>query len=333
MKKQQRAKTFAQMLLLGIGGVIFASIIIKVGWQSIVDNMLQIHVWFIPALLVSLLWYMCYTNAWKYLVSPFSSTISFFKMFKAKIAGEAVNTINPVNFVLGDPVRVYMLRPDISVKEGTATVVMDRTLHSISILCVLLLGIGIGFPILDFLPEQVRYGVPVFFFVLAMFVFLLMLFQKKGVLVLPFELLLRLNIKIDFAKRMKAHMSDIDKNIRSYYTTNKRGFVGALCFHIIGRLIGIVEIFIFGHAIHAEFTLQIAILLGALGPLINALFSFFPGAIGIMEGAYGAILYVLGFDPVVGIAIQIARRLRTFIWIFIGLLFIQLNKQQSKESI
>ena len=81
-------------------------------------------------------------------------------------------------------------------------------------------------------------------------------------------------------------------------------------------------------AVDDDFTLLAALILTALAPMVNAVFTFVPGALGVMEGAYGAVLYLMGFNPAIGITIQIARRLRAAFWIGLGLLFLGAHERK-----
>ena len=62
--------------------------------------------------------------------------------------------------------------------------------------------------------------------------------------------------------------------------------------------------------------------------MVNAVFAFVPGAIGVMEGAYSGMLYLLHIDPAIGITIQIAKRMRAAFWILLGLLFLGAHDRQ-----
>lgn len=321
-----------QIAFLVFGFFIFISVIKKAGFENVLDHLRKLNWWFLPVFIISLTWYWLYTFAWQELLKPYSRVLSAFDLFKAKISGEAVNSINPAGFMVGDPVRVYLLKGNFPVKEGGASVVVDRTIHSIAILFVILMGIIVGFPVLDFLPKKAQVGVPAFFLAMTVFLVLIVLFQRKGIFVLPFKLMRRFDIRRDFAAKMIFQMEELDQNIRSFYNMNKKGFLIALIYHFAGRLLGIVEIYIFGIAVSSEFTLRMAILLGALSPVVNATFAFLPGALGVMEGAYSGLLYVMGLNPVAGIAIQIGRRIRAIFWILVGLIFIGLHKRETTED-
>ncbi|MFH1652456.1 MAG: lysylphosphatidylglycerol synthase transmembrane domain-containing protein [Pseudomonadota bacterium] len=319
-----------QLVFVSLGAFIFISLVKKIGWQDILNNLLRLNWWFLPVFVLSFTWYWLYTKGWEQLLKPFSGTLSTFALFRAKVAGESINSLNPVNFMVGDPFRVYLLKRNFPVKEGAASVIVDRTIHSMSILFVILIGIAVGFPVLDFLPHNIQRGVPVFIIAMTILLALVLIFLRRGLFVLPFKLMLKLNIKIEFAHKTLLHMEELDEKIKSFYNINKGGFFIALIYHFVGRFLGIFEIFIFGHAITAEFTLRMAILLGALGPIVNACFAFLPGALGAMEGAYGGLLYILGLDPAVGVAIQIGRRIRAAFWTLVGIIFIKMHRHAVK---
>lgn len=321
-----------QFLFLAVGIFIFISVIRKIGWTDVFQSVQRLHFWFIPVLVLSFCWYFLYTKGWQQLLKPFGGRLSIFQLFRAKMAGESVNCLTPASFMVGDPVRIYLVRQGFSTHEGAASVVVDRTIHTIALLFIVLLGIIIGFPILTFLPEGVQTGIPVFVALLTILLALIVVFQHRGFFVMPFNLLIRLNLKRDFALRAKAYMEELDDNIRSFYSTNRNGFFAALLYHFIGRLLGILEFYLFGIAVSPDFTFRMAILMGALAPVIYVTFAFVPGALGAMEGVYSGLLYVLGLDPAVGVAIQIGRRVRSAFWITMGLIFLTLHRRSLKKG-
>ena len=121
---------------------------------------------------------------------------------------------------------------------------------------------------------------------------------------------------------------ELDSHIVDFYNANHRGFLIALACHILGRLLGVVEIYVIGRLVSDDFTFLVALMLAALAPLVHATFAFIPGALGVLEGAYSGVLYLLNIDPAVGITIQITKRLRAGFWIILGLWFLSAHDRR-----
>jgi len=319
---KRKLTKLAKLVFFLIGGLMLVALVEKIGLDTIVSNIVAIKWMFIPVLIISGSWYVLYTGAWMQFLKRLSDGIRFWDLFRIKIAGEAVNTLTPVNFIGGDPLRIYLLKRNFPVAEGAASVVVDRTLHSAATLIVILLGIIVSFLTFHHLPANIKYGVPIALIVSMGFILFVLAHQRRGFFGLMLNLCKRIGIKKEFSEKTINRFTELDSHIIDFYRANHRGFLIALLYHITGRLLGIAEIYVIGKAASGEFTFFAALVLTALAPMVNAVFAFIPGALGVLEGAYSGVLYLMNLDPSIGIAIQVAKRIRSLFWILLGLFFL-----------
>jgi len=327
-----RGRTLAKKYLryiFGTAGIAtFAGLIAKLGIHNVVQQLAKVGWWIFPVLFLSLVWYCCYTFAWYQFLKPLGGKISFWELFKVKIMGESINTLTPLNFVAGDPARAYLLRHKFPMTEVAASVVVDRTLHSASTIIMVLVGVAFSLVELDFLPNNIKYGLPIVSTVAFLFVSYILVHQHKGLFIFLADIAQRLRIKKSFSFETLQKLQAVDGHIQDFYKRNKRGFFIAFSSHLIGRLLGIFEVYLVGHAVNPKFSFQIALLLGAAAPIINFMFAFIPGSIGVLESAYSAILYFLKFSPSIGITIQIIKRIRSALWLVLGFIFLSVHDRK-----
>lgn len=309
-------------LFLAIGAVLLVVLIKKIGLASIANNIADLGWYFIPILNISFASYLLYTVAWRQFLRRLGEGIGFLELFRIKIMGEAVNTLTPANFLGGDPMRIYLLKKNFRLSEGAASVVVDRTLHTVATLIIIIVGIAVAFQPFEVLPMNIKVGVPVVLFISSVFIGFVLIHQRRGIFGLLLNVCRTLHIKKEFSEKTIHRFNELDSHIIEFYEENHRGFLIALSCHVVGRLLGVVEIYAIGRVVSDDFTILAAFMLTALAPMINAVFAFIPGAIGVMEGAYSGMLYLIHLDPVVGITIQIAKRLRSAFWIALGLMFL-----------
>lgn len=314
-------------ILAGLGIVIYLAD--KLGFESIVDNFRILGWRAVPLVFLAAIWYFSYTLAWDQFLKRLKGSISLWELFRAKIAGEAVNTTTPASFLGGDPVRIYILKKHFPVTESAASVVVDRTLHTMAVLTIVFIGIVAAFWRLPFLPLNMRYGLPIILVISSIFMGFVFTHQKRGLFSFLMYMLKKLHIKKSFSTKTISKLKELDHHIADFYISNPRGFCIALSLHFFGRVLGLLEIYIVGKIFYPEFTVYAAILLGALAPLIIFMFAFIPGALGVLEGAYSGILYMLNIPPEVGLSIQIFRRARALFWIMIG--YIALGTHDRKK--
>jgi len=329
-----KSKTFkaVRLLFLGIGLAVLLSVVKKIGFESIKNHVTEFGWELLPILSVGLIWYVCYTLAWRQILKQQGNTIPFWTLFQSKIVGETVNVMTPANFVGGDSMRIYLLHKMANATSIAASVVVDRTVNSIAIVSVIFVGAAFAFFTLPGLPPQIAIGAPVFLVFSTSLIFFFLLRQRKGL----FSSILRLALKFHIAtKAATKHMDkaiELDEKVLQLYQKSHFAFWSALTLHIAGRFLGVFEVYLIGKTITPEFTLVIALLLATLAPIINTAFTFIPGALGVMEGAYSAALYLLGLNPAIGLTIQIVKRIRATLWIGLGLIFINLFRGHQKAS-
>lgn len=321
-------KHLIRFIFIAVGLIIAVLIVRKLGYESIINNLRVLSWRAIPILFLGAIWYFLYTLAWDQFLRRLKGSIGLWELYRAKIAGEAVNTVTPASFLGGDPVRIYILKKHFPVTEGAASVVVDRTLHTLAILMVVFIGIVAAFWKLPFLPLNMRYGLPIILIICSIFMGLVFTHQRRGLFSFLMYILKKLHIKKSFSAKTIEKLQDLDCHIADFYLKNPRGFWTALSLHFTGRMLGIVEIYAVGKIFYPEFTLYAALLLCAIAPLVNFIFAFIPGALGVLEGAYSGVLYILHMPPEVGLSIQIFKRARALFWICLG--FIALGTHDRK---
>jgi uncharacterized protein (TIRG00374 family) len=329
----KRVTRYIRYVFLVIGAFALVALVRQIGLQTILDHLTRLGWRFVPILCLGLGWYALYTTAWMQFLGPLRDGIRFWELFRIKIAGEAVNSITPANFLGGDPMRIYLLKKNFPVVEGAASVVVDRTLHIAATLVIIILGIATSFFTFDklwnnHLSDNLVYGVPIVLVVALAFIVFVMVHQRRGFFGLLLSICRRTGIKREFSERTVNRFTALDSHIVDFYNANHRGFLIALFCHILGRLLGVVEIYAIGRIVSDDFTIWTALILTALAPVVYTIFAFIPGALGALEGAYSGVLYLLNIDPAVGITIQITKRLRAVFWTALGLLFLGAHERR-----
>jgi uncharacterized protein (TIRG00374 family) len=317
-----------RVVSLILGGILFAFLIHKIGIDTIMSNIRTLGWWLIPIFSLTIISFSSYTVAWRQFIKRLNGSTSFWQIFRIKTIGEAVNTLTPASFLGGDPMRIYLLKKNLSGTEGAASVVVDRTLHTIAVLVIILTGIVAAFFTFDRLPPTIQYGGPIVLLIAASFVAFMLVHQRKGFFQLLMTISRRLRIKRSFSERTIERFAKLDAHIIDFYNLNHHGFWIALLCHITGRFVGVLEIYMIGKIVSNEFSFLTALVLTGLSPIINAVFAFVPAALGFMEGAYSGVLYLMHMDPSIGITIQLARRMRQALWILIGLIFLGFSQRE-----
>lgn len=310
------------------------------GFNAIVQQLNALSAWaFFWIVFNSFLWIVSYTQAWKFLIHDQHHRISFRALFKVKACGEAVNFMTPAGFIVGDPVRVLLLKKYLGGTARWRSVVVDRVLHSLAaqVFCFLsllfLLTQHVGF------PRWLAVGILLVYFIISYFFTTLVLSLVSGRGFGIFEPVFRYCKIAERFPKWNEKLCDLRSELEYYKNKPKRAFVLSFLFHLLGRFLGVVELMVILYFLTGKTLLVFSIILTALTSFVSFLGGWVPGSMGFLEALYAAFSQLYGFSPAMGITTQIIRRLRTLFWIAVGILildyreinrFIQSTKTKQK---
>ncbi|QQR79553.1 MAG: flippase-like domain-containing protein [Deltaproteobacteria bacterium] len=130
----------ALSLILGVGLLVW--MVRKIGLHEVLASFQAIGWKMMWPILLMAPTYLFYAYSWDLFLDRFEHVpSSLWNLLKIKIAGEGANTLTPLNFVGGDPVRIWLLSKSVPVEIGGASVAVDRTLHSLATVAVIFVGI------------------------------------------------------------------------------------------------------------------------------------------------------------------------------------------------
>jgi len=230
----------------------------------------------------------------------------------------------------GDPVRLYFLQKKMPGSLSAASVVLDRTMQTLAVVLFLFVGLGAAWALLD-LPPAWRFTFPLLTLLLAIGLWFLIHGQRKGIFDFISRILTKLGIRRHLTDSFQKNIEVLDERISRFYRHDHKRFIAVLGLHFLGRLLGVVEIFLIASLLSISLPLSGALFLASLSILVNMLFVFIPGSMGVMEGAYGALCALMGIPLISGVAIQLVRRVRTLFWISIGLVFMLLYSRSIRS--
>ncbi len=220
--------------LLGVFLLIW--IVKKIGFQELLTGF-QILGWrlLIPVLIIFPC-YLLYTLSWQIFLKRFEHhSIPFWDLFRIKVAGEATNTLTPLNFAGGDPVRIWLLSKNFPVSIGGASVVVDRTLQILAVVCLIFLGNIAALFKLE-LPPYARNMLLITVSLLMSLILFLVFHQTRGLFQKIFKLGSRLGFKFFSAGRLKK-MEELDSHIGDFYRQDRRLLLFCFLLHFTARQI------------------------------------------------------------------------------------------------
>jgi hypothetical protein len=276
------------------------------------------------------------TIAWRILINYPLKGFHFHRFMLARLAGDSTTAFNALGAVAGEPLKAMYVRDFLPMKVGLASVVLDRTIKTISSILITLTGIIISLFVLK-IPYYIS-GLTILICISSLIAMILLLKkQKQGFIEYLMEKLPGKFKERYLTESRLEKIKTLDDEIKFIFSSrdNLYHFYVSLFLHYTAIIISCtLEIYLIAVYLNVggDFTMIDAFFIYVFGFILTSLMFFMPANVGTSEGSYSLALGMLGFNPSLGLSIGIIRRLRTFFWAGIGVLLLFYAGLMRKED-
>ncbi|HUP34371.1 MAG TPA: flippase-like domain-containing protein [Candidatus Limnocylindria bacterium] len=258
------------------------------------------------------------TFAWRLLLP---TPVPFLFLLRARLAGEAVSLATPTMSVGGDPLKAYLLRPRLPLRDGFVSVIADKTTVVAGQVLFLALGLLAAYlvapPAGRLLP--IMTGLLVLE-VLAVGGFALV--QATGALGGGGRLLGRLarRVGVGGAERFEQGLGDLDRALAALYRHRRRRLVASAIVHAVAWATGGLEIYLVLSLLGTPAPLGIVLIVESFASGVKFASFMVPASLGALEGGYMVFFEAFGLGAAAGLSYVLVRRLREITWAVVGFL-------------
>lgn len=320
-KKSRRSFVWLQALafLLGLGLLVY--VINRVGVQPLFDALKRIGFGFFVILGLSGLRHVLRTIAMRAAVPPEHRRITFRQAFAARLGGEAISFLTFTGPLLGEATKVALLRKRVPLTYGVPALVVDNLLYNLSVVFFVLSGACVM--LLSYrLPTPVYTVLLIIAGVAALGIVAAALAAKRRVMLLTWvmDLLARLRLSPKVILKRRHHISHLEAKVYDFYKHHPAAFFGMIACNLLAHVSSVVEVYVALHMLGFYPHAAQAYIIESLTKVINFVFAFVPGTIGVYEGGTEVILQKgLGFTPAAGLALALVRKAAIVCWTSVGL--------------
>jgi glycosyltransferase 2 family protein len=299
-------------ILLVLGITLLAVLVYRVGTEPIVETLRRLAWWQFALVCLPYAAIMAAdTLGWRFAFA--SDRAPFWRLFGARMAGEALNVVTAVGAVGGEAAKAWLVRRDVTYEESVPSIVIAKTTITMAQAVFLLAGLWLAWRALPVDAEVLRWMM----WLLVVEVVAVAGFagvQVSGLVGRGGRVLKMFGVIKD-----AAYAETLDRTLRDYYRTEWRRFGLSLSFHLVGWLLGALEAFIILWALGLSVPLATATIIEAFGSGVRFATFLVPASLGPSEAANAAAFAALGLGAGAGLAFSFVRRARQAVWIVLGL--------------
>ena len=306
--------------LLGLSLLIF--VINRVGVQPLFDALLRIGFGFFAILGLNGLRHLLRTIAMRAAVPPEHRRITLRQAFAARLGGEAISFLTFTGPLLGEATKVALLRKRVPLTYGVPALVVDNLLYNLSVVFFVLSGACVmllRYP----LPPQVYLVLLGIALIAALGILIAFVAAKRRVMLLTWliDRLAQLRLSPKVILKRRDHIYHIESKVYDFYKHHPGAFFLMIVCNLLAHAASVVEVYAALHMLGFQPQWSQAYIIESLTKVINFVFAFVPGTIGVYEGGTEVILQKgLGFTPAAGLALALVRKAAIVAWTSAGLL-------------
>jgi uncharacterized membrane protein YbhN (UPF0104 family) len=257
------------------------------------------------------------TIAWRLLLP---GPVPLGLVFRARLAGEAINLATPTMAVGGEPVKAFLLRPHVTLLDGLVSVIADKTTIVAGQIVFLAGGLLAARAAL---PPSSRL-LPIMTGLLGVEIVAIggfALVQASGGLGGGGRVLGRIGARVGFGgERYLQGLGDLDRALAGLYRHGRRRLLASALVHSVAWATGALEIYLVLHWLGTPASLGTALIIESFAGGVKFASFMVPASLGALEGGYVAFFEAFGLAATSGLSFVLVRRLREMAWAGVGFL-------------
>jgi putative ABC transport system permease protein len=310
----------ALAFLLGLGLLVY--VIHRVGVQPIFDALLRIGFGFFFILALSGLRHVLRTIAMRAAVPPEHRRFNFLQAFAARLGGEAISFLTFTGPLLGEATKVALLRKRVPLTYGVPALIVDNLLYNLSVVFFVLSGACVMLFSYQ-LPPLVNSVLLIIATLATLGIGAAALAAKRRIMLLTWAIdrLAQLRLSPKVILRRRHHIYHLESKVYDFYKHHPGAFFGMIACDLLAHASSVIEVYVALRMLGFHPQVSQAYIIESLTKVINFVFAFVPGTIGVYEGGTEVILQKgLGFAAAAGVALALVRKAAIVCWTSIGLL-------------
>jgi hypothetical protein len=316
----------AHGLALLAGLSLLAYVIYRIGYQSVLDAVRRVGWGFFLVIALNLTRHALRALSMYLAIAPEHRGFRYRNALFARLGGEAVTFFTFTGPLLGDAAKAVLLKRNVPITHGASAVIIDNILYYVSVILVVLSGVVVlllNYGSTGSAMNRVLLAIVIGAVVLFAGIILAMIYKVKP-LTRVIDFFIAKGLAPSFIARKRDSIANVEVNVFDFYHHRRRSFFMLFGISLLVHAVSVTEVYSVLRFLDLERqpTVATAFIIESLTKVINAVFGFIPGTIGVYEGGNGLILKTLGYTTAVGLALALVRRGAILFSTFLGLMIL-----------
>ena len=295
-------------LLLLLGFIFLGYLVWEVGAARLWGELIALGWGLVPFIAFEFLAEGLHTKGWSYCLGGRYRHLSWFQLFRIRMAGNAINYLTPTAAMGGEITKVALLSSSYRGPEAVSGVLVGRLstaiAHALFVACgsvVVVCGAHLPRPV--WIAMFASGG----FMISAIVVFLLL--QKYGKLGAFVRWLAARRFAGRLLHKLAHEVSTVDEALKTFYLERPRDLAPAIGWQLLGHSTGLLQTWWFLSLVHHTFSMETVATVWVLGMWFDLLTFAVPMNMGSLEGSRLVAFKAVGMGALTGMTYGIALRL------------------------
>ena len=330
-----KARLPLRVLAVAVSIGLFAFLVWQAGPSKLRGNIVTLGWGFTLVIALAGVSHLAKTWAWRLTLGEDQHKISFARMLGLRLGAEAAGQLGIVGQTFGDSIRVSRMGRAIPMANGLASVTLDRGLYFVTGTMVTIAGILAALPVIS-LSHALRLYADLFVTALILFLLLTLLAVRKRWPLLSggARIIGRIPSMKNWMEKRYRLIQSVENTLLDFHHHTPKAFWASFFLNLASHCLAILEVCLVLWLMGVKIGFFSALVIEALTKLVNVMGNINPGNIGTFEGGNMLIGKMFGLNGATGLALGLARRLRSFFWAAIGVicLFLLTRRRKRRDS-
>ncbi len=307
-----------------MGLVLLVFVMYWLGYRTILESLSRVGWGFLPIIALNVTRHFLRASSLYLAVPPEHRNFKYRSAVAARFGGEAISFLTFTGPFLGDATKALLLKKNVSLTHSASAVLIDNVLYYLSVLLMILAGVAAY--VYYFASSDGLSGGVLWAIVTASILIVAVLALAIRLRVTPLSRIIRMleahELVPKFLKKMQPGVLNVETNVFQFYYQRRGDFFVLFGISSLVHVVSVCEVYLALRLLGFDALWSTAFIIESLTKVINVIFSFVPGTIGVYEGGNSVILLSLGYTAVVGVALALVRRVAIMFSLFVGLVIL-----------